>query len=122
MKPVLSVSRRRPSEYTPTTNGVVPGFITAGSSSISTEVSADFCGGTTMLCAHDLQLALEVLQLELDGDLAGGLVHHADGVEVAEVAVGHLLEQGALGAQQGGLHVGAREEEEAQQAPQAPAG
>ena len=67
--------------------------------------------------AHDLELARGVLQLELDGHLARGLVHHADGVEVAEVAVGHLLEEGALGAQQRGLHVRAREDEECQAAP-----
>ncbi len=39
-----------------------------------------------------------------------------DRVEVAEVAVGHLLEQGARRAEQGGLHIRAREDEERQAA------
>src|ERR1019366_4607029 len=64
---------------------------------------------------HHAQVAARIFQAQFHGRLARGLVDDANGVKIAEPAVGHLLKERAGGAQNGGLDFRTRENHHDQQ-------
>ena len=73
-----------------------------------------FRGDEDVILTHYLQAAGRLFQAQFDGHGARGFVDEADGVQVAKTAVGHLLKQGAGGAEDGGLHIGTQAEHESE--------
>src|ERR1051326_3873296 len=74
-----------------------------------------FPGDDQVPVPHHLEFAVDIFQLQLDGHGAGGLVDQLERVDVLDVAVVDLLEEGAGGAEEGGFDAGSGEDQEGEQ-------